>query len=239
MPVAPAPSTTSTGFNVVEAGPPPPPTVLAALTIKPGGLRFPTEVVLGTDGKISPSQAVTLVNPKNKAQDLPITIQSLAATDSSYIVAQNCLGTLQPGAQCKVTLTFKPDSPGPHFAWLQVGGYAVNGNEEVALRGIGRPGAISITPSALNFGKVAPGGTPTRLVTLRNPNPIAMDIQSIEASAPYAASNNCVGTLAGHGTCKVTATFNAPNTAGKAPGTLTIDDDAIKSPQPVKLMATG
>ncbi|SRR5579875_3888966 len=209
--------------------------VNAALTIRPPALNFPTEVVLGINGNKSPARVVTLLNPKNASQDLPITIESLEPTDPSFIVAQNCLGALKPGSQCKVTMNFQPDSPGVHYGWLVVGSNAVNGEEEVAVRGVGRQGEISYTPHVLNFGRTTPDSAPAKFVTLRNPNPVAMSIMGIQSTGPYTASTNCVGTLPPHGTCKITVTFNAPATTGKQLGALTITDDAIKSPQTVKL----
>ena len=101
---------------------------------------------------------------------------------------------------------------------------------------------LGIKPDSLSFGKiqVATVSAP-KIVTLSNPNSNALGITSITPSGSFAVSaNTCGSTLAPKpATCTVSVTFNpssASNPKGtKEPGTLTITDDAEKSPQTVHL----
>src|ERR1700676_5240082 len=99
-----------------------------------------------------------------------------------------------------------------------------------------------IKPKKLSFGKVQVNTiSPPKTVTLSNPNSTAISITSIAPSTQFAVSaKTCGSTLAPKpATCSVSVTFNptgpAKPTGTKVSGTLTITDNAQKSPQKVKL----
>jgi len=101
---------------------------------------------------------------------------------------------------------------------------------------------IGINPKKLSFGKTTEDTVSApKQVTVSNPNSTAISITSVTASGPFAVSaNTCGPTLAAKpADCMVSVTFN-PTSATKAKGTkesgkLLITDDAVKSPQKVKL----
>ncbi len=101
---------------------------------------------------------------------------------------------------------------------------------------------FKVSPAHLKFGKVQAGQTSTaKTVTLSNRADVAVSIQSVTPSGPFAVkSNSCGSQLAAKpATCMVSVTFN-PTSAGKAKkttqhGKLTIDDGAAKRPQVVTL----
>ena len=100
---------------------------------------------------------------------------------------------------------------------------------------------LKVSPAHLNFGKVQAGQTSAaRTVTLSNRADVAVNIQSVTPSGPFAISNSCGSQLAAKpATCMISVTFN-PTSAGKAKettqhGKLTISDDTTKSPQVLTL----
>src|SRR5208282_6295148 len=111
----------------------------------------------------------------------------------------------------------------------------------VALSGTGVAGRIDIKPGSLSFGKVAVDTISTaKTVTVTNPNSVALSITSIAASGSFAVTaNTCDSAVAAKSPCTISVTFN-PTTDTKIKGTretgiLSITDDALKSPQEVKL----
>jgi hypothetical protein len=105
---------------------------------------------------------------------------------------------------------------------------------------------IDIKPKDLSFGKVRVDTvSDAKSVTLSNPNSSAISISSAIASGPFAVSANTCGSMlaAKPATCTVSVTFNPTGAAklkgAKESGTLSITDDAEKSPQKVKLTGTA
>src|SRR5271167_3124787 len=105
---------------------------------------------------------------------------------------------------------------------------------------------IGINPKELSFGKVMVDTvSAAKTVKVSNPNSSAISITSIAPSGPFAVSANTCGPMlaAKPATCTVSVTFNPTSetkTKGtKESGTLTITDDAEKSPQKVKLKGTA
>src|SRR5271170_245368 len=101
---------------------------------------------------------------------------------------------------------------------------------------------IGINPKELSFGKeTVDTVSPAKTVTLSNPNSSAISITSIEPSGPFAVSANTCGAMlaAKPASCTVSVTFDptgeAKTQGTKESGTLSITDDAEKSPQKVKL----
>lgn len=115
-------------FAQAFAGPLP---ALATLTVKPVTLNF---------GKLtankSKTMTVTLSNPK-KLQ-ATANISSISA-GSGYTVSPTCLGTLLPGAKCKVSVTFTPTSSGTAYSTsLTIIDDAGDSPQEVTLVGTGK-----------------------------------------------------------------------------------------------------
>ncbi len=102
------------------------------------------------------------------------------------------------------------------------------------------PFALKVTPRRINFGVVKLGASRSRKVEVVNAgkhsDPIA--IETFNVAAGFTAGNECPSTLAPKSRCAFTVTF-APVAAGRATGTLTIDDNANNGPQQVSLVATG
>jgi hypothetical protein len=102
---------------------------------------------------------------------------------------------------------------------------------------------LKIAPGFLNFGKV-PHGSPSNpqevtITNLKGSFPLMVTMAAPGVSANYmVAGNNCPTTLLPGNSCTLMITFN-PTGQGSAPGTLTINDNAVKNPQALKLSGQG
>jgi len=106
--------------------------------------------------------------------------------------------------------------------------------------GAGGAPAVSLSATALNFGKVLIGHTSLpKTVTLTNTGNATLNISGISANLDYHISTNtCGATLAAGARCSVSVTFT-PTAAGARKGTLTFNDNAPNTPQTVALSGTG
>jgi hypothetical protein len=215
--------------------------VNANLAAQPKTVVFPAQVVLGNNGHTSAPKAIVLSNPRNKRQDVPILLGSVSSSDPEFRPV-GCSGqSLPPGGRCQISITFTPNAPGAHQGVVTVANNTVNGPQMITVKGIGRQGALLHRPPALGFGKIATGTqSPPRTVTLINRNPVPMAISSIVSTdqAEFAPSTNCVGQLNAFAICAVSVTFT-PATKGFHSAKLMVSDDALNSPQAIKMSGTG
>lgn len=98
---------------------------------------------------------------------------------------------------------------------------------------------ISVTPKLIQFPNQGVGTTSQAYtVTVNNNQSASLTIKSIEASAPFAQTNNCGSGLASNQTCTISVTFN-PTAKQYYSSSLVITDDAGNSPQSVQLTGNG
>jgi hypothetical protein len=99
------------------------------------------------------------------------------------------------------------------------------------------PVKLKVKPKKLNFGRVTVNtASHPKIVTITNQDKkhkIPVTVEMVAASAGFSQSNACT-TLAPGASCKIVVTFK-PGVSGKQQGTLSITDNATKSPQVVKL----
>lgn len=129
------PTATATASATATATPTATPTpVRAALKAAPRSIKFGTEFV----GVTSKPKTLALINLKNSKQDSPITIFSIKPSTNEFAAAQNCLGQLAAGANCKLAVAFTPAGIGNRTAKLVIGSNATNPSLSVPLKGIGK-----------------------------------------------------------------------------------------------------
>jgi F5/8 type C domain/Pectate lyase superfamily protein/Abnormal spindle-like microcephaly-assoc'd, ASPM-SPD-2-Hydin len=106
--------------------------------------------------------------------------------------------------------------------------------------GTGPTGApLTASPTSLSFGNEATGSTSAaQTVTVSNPGGTAATVSSVSASAPFAETNTCGGSIAAGGSCTVSVTY-APTATGASNGTLSVASSAPSSPLTVALTGTG
>ena len=75
-------------------------------------------------------------------------------------------------------------------------------------------------------------------VTLTNTGTASLTVSSIMATGDFSQTNNCPASVVAGGTCTITVTFK-PSTTGARTANVKVVDDAVTSPQLVKLTGTG
>jgi hypothetical protein len=96
-----------------------------------------------------------------------------------------------------------------------------------------------LDPNAVGFAPQFVGSTSTAAtVTLINNGGATLNLSSITASAEFAVTNDCGGSLAPGALCHLSVSFS-PTVAGAKVGTLTVIDSAAGSPHVVALSGTG
>jgi cytochrome c len=197
--------------------------------------------VLGNKGHTSKPKNLTLINRKNKKQNSTIMITGISADPSGeFNAVTSCVGPLAPGATCKVPVTFTPGAPGARVGTLSVVSNATNPLVKVPLKGTGKQGRIVISPRIRRFGGVMVGSTVHKPVVLKNRNPVAMHIGNIASGDPTQfQAAGCANTdIPAGGACTMDVTFT-PNNTGRQRAALSIQDDAVGSPQSVKMLGRG
>jgi hypothetical protein len=82
-------------------------------------------------------RSLTLKNVRSSKNGLAIGIAG-ESTSSPFAVKKECIGTLQPGRTCKVTVTFTPTDTMPHTGALVINDNVSGGPQKVPLSGTGK-----------------------------------------------------------------------------------------------------
>ena len=99
--------------------------------------------------------------------------------------------------------------------------------------------AASLSPTNLTFGSQSVGtNSAPQPVTLSSNGTAPLHITGILTSGDFTETDNCGKGVAAGSTCTVNVTFN-PTASGTRTGALTINDNAVDSPQTVSLTGTG
>jgi hypothetical protein len=232
----PTPTATATRTATPTATPTPAP-VSATLVVQPKHRNFGSEV-FGTVGATSKPRLVILRNRSSAA----ITLMNAQVTGDFAIDAgaTTCGAALRAHQQCAYGVVFSPTAMGTRTGSMRLDDNAQNNPQQIALSGKGVPGKINIAPKRINFGKVSASSAPAhRTISVSNPNSVPLMVSSVEVSGgAFTITDGCTGTLPAQGTCSIAVSF-APQAVSRASGTVTISDDAAKSPQLVRLSGKG
>lgn len=207
-------------------------TNLAAPTV----ILSPTTVSFAGQGvgTSSSPQTVTLTNDG----DATLTITGVSIT-GDFTESDNCVGSVNIGATCSITLTFTPSVEGARTGTLTITDDASGSPQSVPLSGTGLLSVAILSPSSLSFANQGLDITsPAQTVTLTNPGNLALSISNVAISGDFAETNTCGATLAAGSNCSFTITFT-PSALGVRTGTLTLTDNASDSPQTLPLQGAG
>jgi Bacterial Ig-like domain (group 2) len=199
----------------------------------------PTSRALGSVaiGQTSAAKTFTVTNRGTASQNLTIT------SSSPEFAASGCTGALAGGATCTLSATFTPGTgtTGQQTGTITVGDTAGT----IPLSLTGTPIApVTVSPTSIAFSTTLAVGTPSaaHTVTINNKESVALSNLSIVASpSSYAITGGTCGSatsIAASSSCTVTLVFT-PAASGSIPGTLTISDAAVGSPQVVNLTGAG
>ena len=205
----------------------------------PGVLNFPVQMLSSVATQSAPKTSLVINrNPHNVAA----TIASVSISgDDFQMTHDGCTGTLSPGAKCQVSALFQPVANGLRKGALTLTGNFIGSPLTIRLAGKSVPPKLRIAPAALNFGKQANGTTSAeKTAALSNNNAVPITISSIASSTgDFAASQNCVGTIAqSGGTCTMSVTFTPSSTMLES-ATITLQDDAGTGSQIIHVSGRG
>jgi hypothetical protein len=200
-------------------------------------LSFPSQLINTTSAPL----VETLTN--NGQATLTISSVTLTGTNAAdYKITSNTCGTTLPvGAQCKVTVTFKPAALGTRTAAISFSDNACASPHSIALSGKGTE--ITFAPSPVAFGNQPVGTTSSPMtVTVTNHGTTTVTVTNASItgtnSSDFAISSNSCTTLVGGGTCTIEMTFT-PSATGSRAATLSLTDNDKGSSQTNKLTGTG
>lgn len=211
----------------------------------------PTQSNLGSaaTGTIGATRQFSVTNTTGQ----PLNLSLLVPSQFPLASATNCT-TLAAGASCTLSVSLVPSINGPLTGTLQITGTPAAGTSIQSLAyllGYGQgSGALTITGGAspLNFGNVSSGQSQPQTLTLTNSGTGALTIHRITSQPPFFATTTCGATLTPSATCTVTLTYapvyeltagSSAQTARPDSGILTIESDAITSPDTVPLTGTA
>jgi hypothetical protein len=203
-----------------------------AVTFSPTNLTFPTQLVFTT----SPAQQVTLTN--SGAGVLKISHISVA---SPFSQTNNCPSSLGPGANCTISVKFRPGNKGIFHGTVSVTDNAPGSPQKVPLAGTGT--FVQLVPTKLNFG-TQPVGTRSlaKKITLTNKGSVTVNISGIAITGTdagdFAETNTCGKSVASGASCFIKVTFK-PLVKGKRTAEVSVYDNGGGSPQQANLIGTG
>ncbi len=106
-------------------------------TVPAVAVSAPTTFGTQPQGTLSGPQALTITNEGEGALDLSALTFSGADAGDFLIGSDGCLGQLEPGESCDITVAFAPQSQGARTATLQIASNDPNGRAMVPLEGTG------------------------------------------------------------------------------------------------------
>jgi hypothetical protein len=204
-------------------------------SVSPATLNFGGQGV----GTMSPMRTVTISNGSN----VPFSITGAVAS-GSFSATNNC-GTVQPGANCSITVKLSPSATGAQTGTLTITDSTRTSPQIVALTGTGVNGPVlTAFPSRYTF--------PAQLVQMASSSPVAIQLfntgnasltlNSIGIAGPngpdFGQTNNCGGSLAAGASCTVSVSF-APVVEGLRAANISVSDSETGSPQLIPLFGVG
>jgi hypothetical protein len=240
--------TRTASLNITDNAPGSPQTVsLTGTGTSPVVGLSATSLAFGSQsvGTTSPAQTVSLSNTGGAA----LSISSIAVTGtnaSDFAQTNTCGSTVAAGANCTISVTFKPSASGTRTASLSITDNASGSPQTVSLSGTGAAAAapvVNLSPTSLDFGNLAVGTTSSpQIVTLTNTGNATLSITSIVVTgtnaSDFAQNNTCGSTVVAGSNCTISVTFT-PSATGTRTASLSITDNASGSPQMVSLSGNG
>jgi hypothetical protein len=207
------------------------------LTVSPAtGLSFNPQLTGTASGTLS----ATLSNSGTSSVGI-LGIAASGTNAADFTQSNTCASVVAPSANCQITVTFKPGQPGPRVASIMIDDDTAGSPHQLALNGIGLSSGPNATLSAsiLTFSGQAVGTTsPAQILTLNNYGTAELNIANIAAAGDFAETNTCTAGLGSAASCPISVSFT-PSALGTLNGTLSLDDNALDSPQTITLTGTG
>ena len=213
--------------------------ILNGIQLNPAGLVFSAQSL----GTTSQSQVVTITNgdiPVTLSPN-PVAVDPASPNPADFAVTSTCSGSLLPGGQCTITVSFTPQGPGLRKASIPITATGSGLSQNVVIPLNGQASTLTLSASSLSFGQQQVGVAPTNPISLvaTNNGTAPVIFTSITTSGDFSETDDCAkAPLQPTTNCTITVSF-APTTAGASIGALTLTDNAPGSPQIVLLTGTG
>ena len=212
---------------------------VADASLSPASLAFGNETVNAT----SASQDVIL----SSTGTLALSVSSISITgpnSGDFAQTNACGSSLDVGAKCSISVTFKPSAVGTRTATLTVTDGAASSPQSVSLTGTGTNATIvaNVTPSSVSFGNQTAGTTSFgQMITVTNGGTTTFTVNTVTTAAPFAVSGfnpALPATLTANQSLTFQVTF-APTSAVASNGSVTITYSSGLSDGSVSLSGTG
>ncbi len=207
------------------------------LTVTPTSLTW-TKTQVGLTGA---AKTVTVKNIGGTA----VTFSSITVSGDYALVAVApklaCGSSLAAGKSCQVKVSFTPTQGGTRTGTLTFTDNAPNSPQVVGLTGTGV--ALTVSPTALNYGSVSVGTTsPSLNITITNDSSSSVTLTSITVTGSKSefpiTNNTCGSSLAGGSNCTVSVAFK-PTATGIQSASVKVASNGGGSPQSVSLQGIG
>jgi predicted secreted protein len=210
--------------------------------VSPGSLTFNNQGV----GTTSAASTVTVTNNATAS----LTFTSIKVTGDFALASGTTCSTSTPVAgsgNCVFNVTFTPLAIGNLSGTLTItdNSNGVAGSQQtVSLNGVGVGPYVELSPPSMGFIGLQVVGTSSapQSVTLTNTGNASLTLNSLTLtganSGDFSLSQNCPGTLAAGSSCTLTGTFK-PTAGGPRKSSISISDNAARSPQTLLLTGTG
>ena len=245
QPTVTGPRTATLNVAADASGSPPQTVSLIGTAIAPAvTLSLPSVSFTGQQvNTTSAAQVVTLTNSGSGTLS-SMSISITGADSNQFAKTTTCGASLNAGAGCTISLTFKPTSTGDKSAAVTIADNASDSPQSVSLTGRGLNNAVSLAPSPLSFGSQPLNTGATVAVTLTNAatstDPVTVSGVTITGtnSGDFVPTNNCTAAVPVGQTCTISVTFT-PTATGTRSATLSVTDNASGSPQTLGLTGVG
>jgi hypothetical protein len=203
----------------------------------------PTSLSFGyCEGGNTASSDITLTNTGNAVLDIT-QISVIGPGAKGYSQTNNCGTVVDVGANCTITVKFKPIVSGLSSADISVADTASGSPQKVPLSGTGIPSSAIVAPANFAFASQLIGtASAPQSVIVTNIGQLSLNISSISLgganTGDFSLSGNCGSTLASEASCTITATFN-PGGAWARSAVVMINDDGLGSPHLIGLAGSG
>jgi hypothetical protein len=208
----------------------------SSLVVAPANLGFQAQTLKMP----SAASVVTLSNPGTTAVQIS-SVSVVGPNNGDFLQTNNCPATLNPGAGCQASVIFQPVAGGARTASLSFADSAAGSPQIVTLSGTGLVPAVTLSPGSLSFAlQLAGTSSAAASSTLLNAGNGGLVISSLGLSGAnateFSATQNCGAMLAPGASCAVSVVFQPqPGQAGAAAATLSINDNALDSPETIAL----
>jgi hypothetical protein len=212
--------------NTQVPGPPPAPSA----QLSPESLTFPDTGV----GQTGPAQNLTLSNDGNALLGV-----TRITVNGAFTLTNNCGDFVEDGASCVVSVSSQPTAPGASDGELRIETTSQNFAVVLSAQAF-VPADVELSPQSLGFNdqEIDTVSDP-QVVTLTNPGTLPLEIFSIEASAEYSVTSDCVSPIAAGDSCSLEIRFAPVTIAHHVFGTVQVVSSAETSPHDVQLDGSG